>query len=87
MSDISHLQRITIRGNGIESSQNSWIMVLSDLKKAPSPEVALLSFFKSRCSASGLWLITLLITIEPHSGPIRPITHPNYCSVPSIGFF
>ena len=46
MYEISHLHRIVLRGENLESFQNNWIMVLSELKKTPDPDVAQHLYFR-----------------------------------------
>ena len=37
--DLNHLQKLTLRGDNLESFQNTWTMVLSELSKPPDPDL------------------------------------------------
>ena len=37
--DLTHLQKLTLRGDSPESFQNTWAMVLSELSKPPDPDL------------------------------------------------
>ncbi len=58
MHDINHLQQIRLRGENMESFQNSWTMVLSDLKDRLT-QTSCKTFTSGMCNTSSLGLRTL----------------------------
>ena len=45
MYDINHIQKITLKGEHLETFQNAWLMVLSELKTEPDPEILRFCYF------------------------------------------
>ena len=46
MYDINHLQKLTLKGDNLESFHNTWTMVFSELSKPPDPELRLILHFR-----------------------------------------
>ena len=44
--DLSHLQKLTLMGDNLESFHNTWTMVLSELSKPPEPELLRTLYFR-----------------------------------------
>ena len=46
MFDINHIQRITLKGDSLESLQSAWTMVMSELGTAPDPAILQYCYFR-----------------------------------------
>ncbi len=46
MFDINHIQRITLKGDSLESFQSTWTMVMSELATAPDPAILQYCYFR-----------------------------------------
>ena len=46
MFDINHIQRIALKGDNLESFQNTWTMVMSELASTPDPAILQYCYFR-----------------------------------------
>ena len=44
--DINHLQRLTLKGEHLESFHNTWTMVMSELSEPPDPKLLQFLYYK-----------------------------------------
>ncbi len=46
MCDINHIQKLRLKGEHLEAFQNNWLMVLSELRTQPDPDILRHCYFR-----------------------------------------
>ena len=83
MFDVNHIQRKTLKGDNLESFQNTRAMARSELATTPEPAILQCCYFR-QIQNSGHWLMILPTTRGPGSPPMRPTIHLMFSSTQQI---